>query len=281
MSLEWQSRTLLHGIHAYVGGQGDPVVLLPGWPETADAYAELFPYLSQHYEVWALDPPGLGDSAPSQSGYDGITISQILKEATQNVTSTPCHLVGHDVGTWIAYAWAAQFPESVKSVTLLDAGIFSPPLPIPPPEEADIKLWQFAFNRLPDLPEILTQGRERPLFNWLFEHKSEHPERITQAKRDRYVECYSRPGRMTCGFEYYRDATASAAQNAKFSEKKLEMPVLALGGQKGVGSKLKVAMQDLANNVQGGEIPDCGHYMMEEQPEVVAGRILDFYRNIE
>jgi pimeloyl-ACP methyl ester carboxylesterase len=259
------------------------VVLLPGWPETAEAYAEIIPILSQHHEVWTLDPPGLGDSAPSTSGYDTQNISRILQEAVSGVISIPYHLVGHDVGAWIAYAWAAEFPASLKSLTVLDSAIpgSMSVLPFPMPYETNLKLWQFSFNRLPELPEILTKGKERELLNWLFESKAVHPERITKAKRDRYVECYSTPGAMSNGFAYYRVLETSAEQNKMLSEKKLNMPVFALGGQGGTGKNLLVSMKKMADHVEGGEIESCGHYVMEEQPEEVARRLLDFFHGVE
>ncbi|KAI9745009.1 MAG: hypothetical protein M1818_001287 [Claussenomyces sp. TS43310] len=280
MTATWQSKTLLHGIHVLTGGQGIPIVLLPGWPQTAEAYSEIFPLLSQHYQVWAIDPPGLGDSAASTHGYDTQNISRILKESLEEAIQEPYHLVGHDVGAWIAYAWAAQYPGPVKSLTVLDSAIpgKAPPLSFPLPEQANLKLWQFSFNKLPELPEALTQGRERVLLDWLFDRKAQHPDRITAAKRDRYVECYSRPGSMSNGFAYYRSVSTSASQNAVLAEKTLQMPVLALGGQGGVGENLKTSMERLATDVHGGEIEDCGHYVMEEQPEIVARKLLAFIR---
>ena len=142
-------------------------------------------------------------------------------------------------------------------------------------------MWQFSFNTLPDLPEILTAGRERELFDWLFKHKSEQLERIPQANRDRYVEAYARPGAMSRGFAYYRAVVESAKQNKEFSKTKLVMPVLALGGRSATGDRLKDAMQSLAVRVEGGSIEDCGHYVMEEQPEVVAHKLLGFFEHVE
>ncbi len=284
MNTIWQTKTLLHGVHAFVGGEGIPIILLPGWPQTAEAYAEIFPSLSKHHQVWAIDPVGLGDSAPSTPGsYDTKTISKVLEEAIRTVVSEPYHLVGHDIGAWIAYAWAAQFPNSIRSLTVLDSAIpgLAPPISYPLPKEVNYKLWQFSFNSLPDLPEILTQGRERELLNWLFDHKAVHPDRISQAKRDRYIECYSRPGGMSHGFEYYRSVSESATQNVAFaSGKKLQMPVLALGGSGGIGGVLRVSIERLAEDLRGGEITDCGHYVMEEQPEIVASRLLEFFQTV-
>jgi pimeloyl-ACP methyl ester carboxylesterase len=279
MENKWHSISLQHGIHAFTGGDGEPMLLLPGWPQTAEAYSEIFPYLSQRYRIFALDPPGLGDSVPSPDGYDTAAISRLLEESIRSVLpNRSYHLVGHDVGAWIAYAWAAQFPDSVKSLTILDSAIpgYGPPLSYPLPQQVNLKLWQFSFNSLPELPEILTQGKEKEILTWLFDRKSEHPDRITQAKRERYIECYSRPGGMSNGFAYYRAVTQSATQNKEFAKEKLKMPVLALGGESAVGEALKALVTPLGSNVRGGTVANCGHYVVEEQPETVARLLLSF-----
>ena len=278
-----QTLTLGNGVHALAAGSGTPVVLLPGWPETAEAYSEVLPALAERHHVLAIDPPGLGESSESTGGYDTGSISKQLEDALRSFTPEPIHLVSHDVGAWIAYAWAAQFPERIRSLTLLDSALpgLAPPLSFPLPPEVNVKLWQFSFNTLLDLPEVLTEGRERQLFEWLFQHKAQHPERLSQAKRDRYVECYSRPGAMSRGFAYYRAAAKSASQNIEFSNIKLQMPVLALGGKSGVGDRLRLSMESLAIHVEGGEIEDCGHYVMEEQPEVVSSRLIEFFQRVE
>lgn len=283
MSLIWKETTLDSGIHAFVAGSGTPVVLLPGWPETAEAYSEVFSRLTQHHQVFALDPPGLGNSSPSTEGYDTANAAKILSAAVNTVTSEHIHLVGHDVGGWIAYAWAAQFQEQVKTLTLLDTAVpgTGAPQSFPLPRDLNVKLWQFSFNTLPDLPEILTTGRERELFDWLFQNKSERLERIPQANRDRYVEAYARPGAMGRGFAYYRAVGESAKQNKEFSTRKLPMPVLVLGGRSATGDRLRASMESLALQVEGGVIEDCGHYVMEEQPEIVARELLGFFNRVE
>jgi pimeloyl-ACP methyl ester carboxylesterase len=283
MQTSMMTKTLDHNVHALTGGSGSTLVLLPGWPQTAQAYAEVFPLLSAYHRVLILDPPGLGDSGPSSGGYDTATVSAMLAEAMRGETEQTYHVVGHDVGAWIAYAWAAQFPELVKSLTLLDSAVpgCSAPPNFPLPYEVNLKLWQFSFNALPDLPEILTQGRERELLDWLFDRKSQHPERISPENRAKYVECYSRDGAMSRGFAYYRAVAESAKQNQGFSQRKLSMPVLALGGETAVGDALRQSMEMLALQVQGGVLADCGHYLMEEQPEQLAQKMLAFLGEVD
>ena len=156
--------TNLHYVSA--GTEGTPVVLVPGWPESARAYDEVLPFLAARHHVLAVDPPGLGDSVESTQGYDTGSISRQLEDAVRSFMPQPIHLVGHDVGAWIAYAWAVQFPERIRSLTLLDSALpgLAPPQSFPLPPEVNVKLWQLCFNTLPGLPEVLTQGRERELF---------------------------------------------------------------------------------------------------------------------
>ncbi|PLB50428.1 alpha/beta-hydrolase, partial [Aspergillus steynii IBT 23096] len=283
MAARWQSKRLLQGINAIVGGQGPPVVLVAGWPQTAEAYSDLFEPLSKHHQFFALDPPGLGDSAPSPNGYDTAAISKTLAESLNDVIKEPYHLVGHDIGGWIAYPWAAQFPSRIKSLSILDAAVpgLTPPQQFPLSYETNLRLWQFSFNALPELPEILTQGRERELLTWFFNLKTAHPETFPKERLESYIQSYARPGAMSRGFEYYRAVGTSAKQNVEFAKKPLDVPVLALGGSKSVGGNMVRLAQNLASNVQGGEIEDCGHFVVEEKPDDVAEKLMGFFKQVE
>lgn len=169
----------------------------------------------------------------------------------------------------------------------MDATIlgFVPEASFPLPYEANIKSFQFAFNRLPDLPEILTVGRERQLLDWLFDQKSVHPERITQARRDIYVNAYSRPGAMSRGFAYYRDFLASAEANQSAMAKELlDVPVMTVGGDHAAGEAMKPVPANVTKQMslsRSVSLEDCGHYLMEEQPEACARAILDFISHTE
>lgn len=288
----YTTKMLSNGINALVAGEstgGTPIVCLSGWPQTAEAYAEMMPLLAKNHRVLALDLPGLGGSAASADGHhDTKTVSGILAQAVEAElgASTKYHLVGHDVGAWVAFPWAAENGPSLLSLTLVDAIIPGlAPLPeYPLPDGVNNRLWQFAFNRLPDLPEILVQGRERPMLDWLFDNKSFHPERITPAKRDIYVECYSRPGGMSGGFAYYRAIPEVMKYNREvLSVGKLQVPILAVGGAQATGAMMKTALDLTADTERSRyvEIDDCGHYVPEEQPTVAAREILAFIAEME
>lgn len=280
MTSKWQTIRLLHGIRAIVGGQGPPVILVPGWPQTAEAFSDIFEPLSKHHQFFALDPPGLGESPAPVDGYDTANVSKLMAEAIHDaLKEKQYHLIGHDVGGWIAYPWAAQFQSRLKSLSILDAGVpgFLPPIQFPLPQQANLRLWQFSFNALPELPEILTQGRERELLTWFFNQKTVHPERLPKEQFEGYIRAYSRPGALSRGFEYYRAFETSAKQNLEFAKTPLDIPVLALGGASAVGSGMIGLVENFARNVSGGAIEDCGHFLPEEQPSDVANRLLEFF----
>lgn len=282
MATKWQMRHLLNGIRAIVGGQGPPIVLIAGWPQTAEAFSDLFEPLSKRYRFFALDPPGLGDSSPSTTGYDTKTISNILASSIHDALGDdkqPYHLVGHDVGAWISYPWAAQYPTRVKSLCIMDAAVpgFTAPLQFPLPYEANVRLWQFSFNALPELPEILTRGRERELLTWFYDKKTASPDGLDKEKLETYIQAYSKPGVMSQGFEYYRAFAKSTEKNLELNKAPLQMPVLALGGASSIGLGMVDMAQKFAERVEGYAIEDCGHLVPEEQPGLVAQRLLEFW----
>src|SRR5262245_7044280 len=69
MNIGSKKQVLSNNVSALIGGSGSAVVLLPGWPHTAEAYDEIFPFLARRHQVFAIAPPGLGDSGPSTAGY--------------------------------------------------------------------------------------------------------------------------------------------------------------------------------------------------------------------
>ena len=71
--------------------------------------------------VLAPDLPGAGQSAIPQSGFDKKTMAQDIHAMVQQLGYRKVKLVGHDIGLMVAYAYAAQYPDEVESITLMDA----------------------------------------------------------------------------------------------------------------------------------------------------------------
>ena len=108
-----------------------------------------------------------------------------------------------------------------------------------------------------------------------------NPTAIEEEDIDEYVRCYAAPGGMRAGFEYYRALWTDVEHNTENAKTKLTMPVLALGGKYSFGKRTLTTMQTLAENVRGGEIDKCGHWISEEQPEYLVEQLLTFFSEKE
>jgi pimeloyl-ACP methyl ester carboxylesterase len=265
-------------IHYVIGGQGDPVVLLHGWPETWYAWRHVMPALAQNYTVIAPDLRGLGDSSKPPTGYDGKTVAEDIHQLVTRLGFNTIFLVGHDIGAWVAYPYAAEHPTEVEKLVVMDVTIpgFAPPGATP--------RWWFFFHQVPGVPEALVEGNEMEYLSWHFRGLALNPSAITQEAINEYVSRYSAPGGMSAGFEYYRAFPENAMQNQNYSQTKLPMPVLALGGSyiPVLGGNITVpsivyGMQQLAENVTGIRVPNSGHFIAEEQPQFVIGQLSKFF----
>lgn len=270
-------------LHYVTGGDGDPVILIPGWPESWYAWRNVMKDLiASGRKVYALDPRGFGDSDKPQTGYDLKTASDdihaFIKEAglAQN---GGIDIVSHDVGTWIAYAHASTYPNDVRRLVLSEALIpGTPPAATIPSDAQNVKSWHFGFNRLNDLPEILVEGHERAYLTWLFANKSIRSWTIDPAALDEYVRVFSAPGAARAGFEYYRQAFSDdGLSQAKIRKStKLEMPVLTISGSGSLGPAMENNIGPLGKSVRGTVLEGCGHYVLEECSGEYAKAITNF-----
>jgi pimeloyl-ACP methyl ester carboxylesterase len=267
-------------IHYVLGGHGDPLVLLHGWPETWYSWHLVMPALAKNYTVIAPDLPGLGDSSKPLTGYDGKTIAAIIHQLVSQLGFKTIFLVGHDIGTQVAYSYAAAHPTQVKKLVVMELTIpgFAPAGRMP--------VWWAVFHQTPDVPEALVQGKEMLYLSWFYHNLANNPAAITQEDINEYVSHYSTPGGMRAGFEYYRAFPQDAIQNMNYSKAKLTMPVLALGGGyiPTFGGNITMptviyGMKILAQNVQGITVPNSGHWIPEEQPQFLTDQLLKFFGN--
>ena len=107
-------------IHYVIGGHGDPVVLLHGWPETWYEWHHVMPALAKNYTVIAPDLRGLGDSSKPLTGYDGKTVAEDIHQLVTQLGFKTIFLVGHDIGSQLAYSYAAAHPTEVKKLVVMD-----------------------------------------------------------------------------------------------------------------------------------------------------------------
>jgi pimeloyl-ACP methyl ester carboxylesterase len=268
-------------LHYVIGGQGDPVVLLHGWPETWYAWRHVMPALAKNYTVIAPDLRGLGDSSKPPTGYDGKTVAEDIHQLVTQLGFKTIFLVGHDIGAWVVYPYAAAHPTEVKRLVVMEV---PPPITgfFPPPPLA-VPLWWIFFHQTPDVPEALVEGKEMTYLSWFYQNLAYNPAAITQEAINEYVSHYSAPGGMRAGFEYYRAIPQDAIQNENYSKTNLTIPVLALGAGYipafggNPNTAAETGMKMLAQNVTGITVPNSGHYIAEEQPQFVIEQLAKFF----
>ncbi|WP_029685426.1 alpha/beta fold hydrolase [Tatumella saanichensis] len=277
-------------LHYVAGGEGPPLLLLPGWPQSWYCWRHVMPLLADAgYRVIVPDLRGMGDSTITAEGYDTTTLAADIAALAAACSDQPLDVVGHDVGSWVAYALATDHPQRVKRLVLLDALIPGLPVPAaagPSPlsaaQQAE-KSWHFSFNLLTELPEILLSGREEPYLNWLFDHKTLNSQSINAADRREYLRVNTRPGALTAALGYYRQAFSEPqlAESQRRQHQPLNLPVMTVGAEQGVADKLFSSLASQCSQLQGQVIPNCGHYLPEEAPEALVAELLRFYRQTE
>lgn len=269
-------------LHYVVAGSGPPVVLLHGWPQTWYEWRHQIQALAGTHTVIAPDLRGLGDSSRPLTGYDKRTMGRdIWRLVADKLGHRSFKLVGHDWGGPVAYAIAADHPDAVEKLVIVDVVI--------PGDGGDFsqggRRWHHQFHITPDLPEALTQGRERIYLQWFYQTFAYSPLAIGPADLDEYVRTYSQPGAMRAGFSLYRAMAEDARVNAEqlATGFRLPMPVLAVGGgtsyphARGRGTEPEESLRRVARQVTGVVVPDCGHFVPEEQPEILNRLLLDFF----
>lgn len=252
-------------LHYLKAGTGKKTLLLiHGFGDTSHMWIPLFEDFGNDYTIIAPDMRGLGESSRPEGGYDKKTIAADIHELVKDLGYTRIDLVGHDIGLMVAYAYAAQYPNEVEKLALLEA-------PIPGIGNVWDKvyttpaLWHFHFVNSP-IALDLVKGRERIFLEHFWQTLSPHPETFSEADRRLYANSYAQKGAMKAAFEMFKTFnTVDAADNRNFARTKLQMPVLTLEGDKAMGGALQNQAKLVALNVTSILMTDTGHWLMEQR----------------
>lgn len=260
-------------IHYLVAGQGQPVILLHGFAETSHMWLPLIATLAQTHTVIAPDLRGAGRSAKPDEGYDKKTMAEDIHALAAGLGYDSVQLVGHDIGLMVAYAYAAQHPDEVDGIVLMDAFL---------PGIGDWQhvwllrdLWHFHFYG--EAPLQLVTGRERVYLEHFWnDFAADRTRSVPEADRRIYAEAFAQPGAVAAGFEYFRNFERDAADFQALSATRLAMPMLVLTGEKASGDFLIQQARLVADDVEGVVVTGSGHWLMEEAPDRVIPLVVGF-----
>jgi pimeloyl-ACP methyl ester carboxylesterase len=265
-------------LHAVTGGDGPPLLLIHGWPQTWYAWRMVMPALARDFSVVAVDQRGIGLSDKPQDGYDTATLASDLVALMDALGHHRFALYGTDVGMPIAYALAADHPDRVDRLAVSEAplpGISpSPPLFLPPVLNA--RLWHLAFNQLPAINEQLVTGREDIFFGAEFDASAGTHKLPDYAVRYYIDTLAADPDHLRGSFGFYRAIPAISAQNEQRKTRRLTLPVLAIGGEESVGAGAGSTMKLVADDVQTVVLAGSGHWVAEQAPEQLLAALTEF-----
>lgn len=260
-------------LHYLSAGKGPAVILLHGYAETSRMWRPLIPKLADKFTVIAPDLPGIGDSDIPKDGLDMKSAAIRIHDLARALGVQKARVVGHDIGLMVAYAYAAMYPSETEKLVLMDA--FLPGVAGWEPYYNNPNLWHFRFHG--PTPEALVTGREKTYFAYFWNDlAADKNHSLPVADRQAYVAAYSKPGRMRAAWAYFAAWPQTAKDFAEMAKTKLNMPLLAIAGDKASAATLMPQSHLVANNATEVVIKDSGHWIMEEHPKETMDALIRF-----
>lgn len=269
--------TELHYVAA--GGDGPPVLLVHGFPETWWAFHRLIPLLAEHHRVFAVDLRGFGDSAIAAAEHDSVIAAADVAALIAHLDVGPVHLTGQDISGTTTYRVAAGHPELVRSWTAIETGL--PGFGFE--QLADVAhggAWHIGVLAAPGIAEMLLAGRERPFIaDYAIPSLNATPEAFGDDDIDELVRAYARPGGFAGAAGLYRSALAEGDDIRALAASKLRVPALAIGG--GSGSFTSATVSQVVDEVTTRTIDGIGHYVSMEAPDRLAATLTEFFGAVD
>lgn len=275
-------------INVLFAGEGsEAVLLLHGHPETHLMWRFIAPELAKKYTVVVPDLRGYGDSSkpeglPDHSNYSKRAMADDQVEVMRLLGFTKFHVAGHDRGARVLHRMMIDHPEKISSCTLMDI-VSTYDMYTETNCEFATKYWHwFFYIQGKGFPETALSADPERFINYNLNLKigpaarKRFPEEILAE----YTRCFSDYATVHGICEDYRaSATIDMVLDEPDREKLMQTPILLLWGENGVVGKLWDVMakwRPLAANLEGCGVPECGHFVPEEQPEFVLDRMLPF-----
>lgn len=266
-------------LHYVDGGTGDPLICLPGWPQTWYSYRQVAIELSRKHRLIIVDIRGMGTSEKPDSGFDKKNMAEDILELIKKLDLEKVNIIGHDIGGMVAMSLAFNHPQHIKKLIVADGlhpsqGMLQMPL-IPAAgtfgDKMDTNMpyaWWMGFNQVKELPEKILEGRFRFLIDWLLNYVMIDAAKMTEHERAIYADAYNDKESIRASNAWYQ-SFAQDIEDAK-TYQPLSMPVLGIGSNVSY-QYMKMAMPYLCKNSSMVDLTESGHYMFEECP----GRVVD------
>lgn len=260
-------------IHYVQGGKGPLLLLWHGFLETWYCWRKVMPELAKLYTVIAPDMRGYGDYEKLENGYDALSLANDFRALIrQTGIAGKVTIMAHDMGAPPALVYAGEFAEEVQALIYLDEPVltienmenlhsFSSPM------AKKGGLWWWGFGLANDIPERLLVGKEKEFLTWFYNRTYDKGVSIEENAVTEYLRSFNGVTGIRGAFGVYRDVYSSIEQTEKYLTAKINVPVLALGGAIALGHNVKLMVEGVANFVEGGVVPDCGHFIADERPE--------------
>lgn len=261
-----------------VAGEGPPVVLLHGFPEGARSWdRQLEPLAAAGFSVWAPDLRGYGGS-DKPAGRAAYRIEHLLRDVAGIIKASGherAHLVGHDWGGVMAWAFAAEYPELLDRLVILNAphlAIYRKKLLT---TTQAFRSWYVAWFQLPCLPERLISARDFAALRRMFRGTGA----FSAEQIESYVSSLRQPHALTAALNYYRANFRSPAFHAT-SSRRVQAPTCVLWGERDpfLVRDLLDGLSDYVPQVEIHRYPDASHWIQNEKPDEVNRTIIRFLK---
>ena len=276
------------------GGDGPPVLLLHGYPQTHVMWHKIAPRLAEDFTMVAPDLRGYGDSGkpPSDGDHEAYckrTTAKDQVEVMDKLGFDSFHVVGHDRGARVGYRMALDHPGRVKSFTSLDVVPSQAAF-----ENMDSGLafawfhWHL-MRQPPPLPETLIGNNAKVYLDFLLEWWTAVEGAITEDAYAEYLRCFSDPETIRASCADYRAVELDLVHDDADRGRRLACAVLALwagnmakrpGWQTGAKLNMLDVWRERADDVRGHAI-DCGHFLPEEAPDETLRQLLAFFSDVD
>lgn len=282
-TVSWQHHDIMTNsirMHYVTQGEGPLIVLLHGFPEFWYSWRLQIPFLADlGYTVVAPDLRGYNDSDKPSSGYDIPTLLRDIVGLIKGLGYEKAIIIGHDWGGVLAWSFAIAYPELTEKLVVLNA-------PHPGAMQRELrtlkqlrKSWYMFAFQLPWLPEYMLGRNHAETIGRMFQQAAVKKEAFPADVLAHYREAMSKPGALTSSINYYR-ALLRRPQNLLNSQaiRTINVPTLLIWGEQDIALDISLteALDQWVTNLQVKRIRDSGHWVQQEQPELVNRFLKEF-----